>query len=127
MDKIIMKNMKFFAYHGVLPEERNSGQDFLIDAELYLDLRKSGCSDELEDTADYSAVYAVINNVVKNNKFRLIEKLADSIAREILSKYKIIKEVAVEVRKPDAPIKDAQLAGGFDYISVVIKRSADEL
>jgi 7,8-dihydroneopterin aldolase/epimerase/oxygenase len=126
MDKIIIKNMRFFAYHGVLDKEKANGQDFIIDAELSLDLKKPGNTDDLNDTADYSTVYGIIRNITENNKFRLIEKLADSIAREILSRFKEIVKIIIQVRKPDAPIADARKSGGFDYVAVEVTRFAND-
>ena len=42
MDKILIKDLEIFAYHGVLEEEKQKGQPFFISAELYLDLREAG-------------------------------------------------------------------------------------
>src|SRR5690242_9502319 len=117
MDKIILKNMKFFGYHGVLPEEQVNGQNFYIDVELILDLKKAGASDELEDTVNYAGVYDVVKTITESRKFRLIEKLADSISREILSRYNTIEGIIVCVRKPHAPI-----VGEFDWMAVNIER-----
>lgn len=122
MDKITLKNMKFFAYHGVLPEEQINGQNFFIDVEMFADVKKAGKTDELEDTVNYGAVFGIVESVAKNNKFRLIEKLADSISREILSSYKIINRTIVRVRKPDAPID-----GEFDWAEVEVERIRDDL
>ena len=121
MDRITLKNMKFYGYHGVLPEEQVKGQHFHIDVEMMVDLKKPGFSDRLEDTVDYSRVYEIIKNITETNKFQLIEKLADSISREILSKYKEILDVIVRVRKPEAPI-----GGELDWAEVEIKRSGNE-
>lgn len=118
MDRIILKNMKFYGYHGVLPEEQSVGQYFHIDVEMYVDLAEPGSTDRLEDTVDYSAVYADVKAIAENNKFRLIEKLADSISREILSKYDRLSEIKVRVRKPSAPIE-----GEFDWMEVETHRS----
>jgi dihydroneopterin aldolase len=122
MDKIIMKNMKFFGYHGVYLQEQSEGQDFIIDVEMHLDLRKPGNTDNLEDTIDYSKVYDLIGQISKGNKFRLVERLADVISREILSRYKEISEITVCVKKPEAPIN-----GEFDWVGVEIERSRDDL
>lgn len=121
MDKIKLENIKLYGYHGVLPEEQAKGQYFHIDVEMYLDLRKPGTTDNLEDTVDYSAVYHVIENITTSNKFRLIEKLADSISREILSRNEKIQEITVRIRKPDAPID-----GELDWAEVEIKRSRND-
>ncbi len=120
MDKIVLKNMSFYAYHGVLPEEQQAGQNFLIDVEMLCDLRKACESDNLEDTVDYSGVYEIIENINKTNKFRLIERLADKISREILSVYEEVEKITVRVMKPQAPI-----GGKLDWAGVEVVRSRD--
>lgn len=120
MDKILLKDIKLYGYHGVLPEEREKGQYFYIDVELSVDLTQAGRTDELTNTVDYSKIYDIIVSVNKNNKFRLIETLAHNISQEILSTYEIIKDITVQVRKPDAPID-----GDFGWMGVEIKRSRE--
>ena len=122
MDKIVMKNMKFYGYHGMLPEEQANGQDFFIDIEMSLDLNKPGKTDEIDDTVDYAEVYGLIKNITKNNKFRLIERLADNIAREILSRYAKVCKIMVRVKKPEAP-----LTGEFDWVGVELERSRGDV
>jgi len=117
MDKITLKNMQFFGYHGVLAEEQKNGQNFFIDAEIYLDLKIAGKSDDLGDTIDYSEIYDIIKYITVQKRFRLIEKLAESIAEEILLKSQLIEAVIVRVRKPEAPID-----GVLDWAEVEIKR-----
>jgi len=111
VDKIFIKGMKVFGYHGTRPEEQANGQDFIIDVEMSLDLKKAGHSDDIKDTVDCYQIYAMTKNIVKNNIFRLIERLADNIAREILSKNNNVEEVKVRIMKPDAP-----LTGEFESI-----------
>ena len=41
MDKILIKGLKLFAYHGVNPEEKENGQDFIFDIELYVNMNKA--------------------------------------------------------------------------------------
>jgi len=110
--------MKFYAYHGVLPEERIQGQYFIIDVELYADLLSAGNSDNLEDTINYAEVYKDIKNITQQNKFMLIEKLAETIAQSILKKYISIEKVKILVKKPQAPIE-----GEFDWMGVEIERT----
>lgn len=122
MDKITLKNMKFFAYHGVYPEEKAQGQNFHIDVEMRLDLRKPGNTDNLEDTIDYSRVYGIIKYITESNRFQLIERLADSISREILTGFDRIGEITVCIRKPEAPMD-----GVLDWAAVEIRRSRHDL
>jgi 7,8-dihydroneopterin aldolase/epimerase/oxygenase len=121
MDKITLKNMKFYAYHGVLEEEQQNGQHFYIDVEMFCDVREAGVKDDLEKTVNYAAVYDIIKNTTINNKFRLIECLADRISREIMSSYVEIQEIIVRVRKPEAPIN-----GELDWAEVEIKRNRND-
>ncbi|NMB96723.1 MAG: dihydroneopterin aldolase [Clostridiaceae bacterium] len=122
LDKIILKNMKFYAYHGVLPEERMRGQYFIIDVELYTNLLLAGNSDNLEHTVNYAEVYDDIKNITLHNRFMLIERLAESIAQFILNKYKNVEKTKILVKKPQAPIK-----GEFDWMGVEIERSRKHL
>ena len=41
MDKISIKGLKLFAYHGVNPEEKENGQKFVIDIDYYVDMTKA--------------------------------------------------------------------------------------
>lgn len=122
MDKIIMRNMKFFGYHGVYSQEQSEGQNFIVDVEMYMDLRKPGNTDRLEDTIDYSQVFNLIKVISANNKFQLVERFADVIAREILSKHEEVDGVRVCVKKPEAPIN-----GEFDWVGVEIERTRKDL
>jgi len=115
-DKIIIKNIRLYGYHGVLKEEKKIGQKFVVDLELYLKLEKASESDDLEDTVNYAEIYEKVEEINRKNSYDLIEKFAGEIAKKILE-YKKIENVKVRVRKPEVPI-DGQL----DYVAVEIYR-----
>lgn len=117
MDKIIIKNMKFYAYHGVILAERELGQFFHIDLELYMDLCPAGKSDSLEDTIDYSNVFSLIRKINEDNKFQLIERLAENVADALLTNYPQLEKVKIAVRKPEAPINEE-----FEWVGVELVR-----
>ena len=50
MDRINLRNMAFYGYHGNLPSENEIGQRFFVDISLALDLSKAGQSDQLEES-----------------------------------------------------------------------------
>ncbi len=120
MDKIIMKDLSFYAYHGVLKEENTLGQKYFVDLEIICDLEKPSKTDEVTDTINYADIYQIVKKVVLENEFKLIERLAEEIAKKILSYDKKILEVGVTIRKPEAPID-----GIFDYVGVEIWRKQD--
>ncbi|HCT63022.1 MAG TPA: dihydroneopterin aldolase [Erysipelotrichaceae bacterium] len=117
MDKIIMKNMVFYGYHGVLEEEKKLGQKFFIDAILFLPLKKAGETDNLNFSVNYGAVYEMIKGIVINQRFNLLEGLAEFICQEVFSSFPAIKKIVLKVKKPEAPVE-----GIFDYFGVEIER-----
>ena len=121
MDKIIMKNLSFYGYHGVMQEEKVLGQKFILDIQIYTDLRKAGKTDEVNDTINYSKVYDEVKYIVEKKTFDLIEALAESIADTILNEFIKAKEVVIKVKKPEAPVK-----GIYDYFAVEIRRTKNE-
>ena len=108
-DEIILEGMRFYAYHGVNPEEQALGQRFAVDVVMAVDLRHAGQSDELENTVSYSAVYKVVRGIVEGEPRNLIEAVAESIASEILESFPLVEQVTVTVRKPDVPMKGSML------------------
>lgn len=118
MDKIIIKDLEIFAYHGVLQHEKINGQTFIVSAELYLDLRDAGLTDDLEKTVNYAMVCDDISRVMTEEKYDLIEAVAENIASTILLKYDKIKNVHIIISKPEAPIDMS-----FDTVCVDIIRN----
>lgn len=104
MDKILIKGLETFGYHGVYEEEAFLGQKFIIDAILYLDIRQAGKNDDLEASIDYGEASKLIKKTVENERFQLIEALAEKIAENLLLRYAFLKQVTITVRKPWAPV-----------------------
>lgn len=117
MDKILMHNMGFYGYHGLLKEEAVLGQKFFIDIELYVDTKVAGESDNMYDSVSYADVYAVVKDFTENKRFNLIEALAENIAKEVLVKFDKVNEIMVRIKKPEAPVN-----GIYDYFGVEIRR-----
>ncbi len=116
MDKIIIKNLRLFAYHGVNEEEKINGQNFALDIECKLDLEEAGISDCLDDTVSYAKIIKTVKRVFPAEKNDLIERAAYRTAQAILSEYDRVESVKILHKKPEAPI-DAD----FDYVAVKIK------
>lgn len=117
MDKIIMKNLAFYGYHGAMSEENILGQKFFIDLILHANLKDAGESDSVSDTIHYGEAYLVVKDIVENQRFMLIEKLAQEICETLLKKFAKIIEVEISVKKPEAPVP-----GIFDYFAVEMRR-----
>ncbi|OPL08896.1 MAG: hypothetical protein AVO33_08245 [delta proteobacterium ML8_F1] len=115
MDSILMKAMEFYAYHGVMPEEKILGQLFRISLVLELDLGPAGRSDRVEDTVSYAEVYDEVKELVEGESFDLVEKLAYEIGAKVLRNHPRIQGIEVVVEKPQAPVK-----GHFNHFGVKV-------
>lgn len=117
MDKIIIRDLEIYAYHGVFPEEKARGQNFILTVELSMDLREAGMMDDIKKTVNYGEVCQDIKQIMTGNKFDLIEAVAENISDTILLKYEPVKSVRIIVSKPEAPIPMT-----FDTVCVDITR-----
>jgi 7,8-dihydroneopterin aldolase/epimerase/oxygenase len=118
-DEILLEGMRFYAFHGVNPEEQALGQRFTVDVALAVDLRPAGQSDDLANTVSYSAVYKVVRGIVEGEPRQLIEAVAEDIAAAILTEFPRVARITVAVRKPEVPMKGSML----DAAGVRITRS----
>ena len=117
VDKIRLKNISFYGYHGNSASERNLGNQFQVDVELRVNTSKAGRTDRLKDAVDYTKVFEIVESVIVNGSFRLIERIAEEIARKVLE-IDGIKDVTVNVRKLRPPVN-----GILDYVEIEIKRN----
>ena len=117
MDKIIIKDLKLYAYHGVNPEEKAEGQNFIFDIECSVDLSQPCASDNVNDTVNYAQIIKLTRRVFTKEKYDLIEKAAQVVADAILENFEKIEKVEILLKKPEAPVK-----ADFGYVAVKIKR-----
>ena len=92
MDKIYIRGLRVYAYHGVKETEKEKGQPF-----------------ELDITKRVLAV-------MQAEKNDLIERAAQRVAEAVLADFPV-EAVTVLLKKPRAPI-----AADFDYVAVEITR-----
>ncbi|WP_138496128.1 dihydroneopterin aldolase [Paenibacillus pinistramenti] len=103
MDKMVLRRMEYYGYHGVFEEERKLGQRFYLDLELQMDLRQAGETDDLNKTVNYAEVHERVKAIVENKSFKLIEALAEHIASDLLDTYTVISALTVKLTKPHPP------------------------
>ena len=122
MDKIIIKGLRVFAYHGVNPEEKRDGQTFEIDITLYVSLLRAGQTDDVNDTVSYAKAAKTTLRVMNEAKYDLLEKVAQRVAEQLLTDYPQVEKVDVLLKKPQAPVK-----ADFDYMAVMITRQRSDV
>lgn len=117
MDHIIVEGLKIYAYHGVFEEEKKEGQFFLITVDMETDTRRAGSTDDLNYSTHYGLVSELIQKVVTEKSYDLIETVAEKCAASVLYEFPFVQKITVKVSKPEAPIKVP-----FDDVSVTIAR-----
>lgn len=122
MDKITIKAMQFYGYHGVFEFEQEEGQPFIVDLEMACDYTEAAKHDDLSLTVSYADVFIVVQNIVENERYQLIEALAYRIITILFERFDLLFMIDVEVKKPSAPIE-----GDFAYVSVKMKKNRFEI
>lgn len=118
MDKIIVKDLKLFCYHGVNPEEKIDGQNFVFDIEAGVDLSAPCLTDNVDDTVSYAKIIKAVCQVAQSEKNDLLERVAQRVADALFEEFDKIQTLKVLLKKPEAPIK-----ADFSYVAVEIERT----
>jgi len=113
MDKIVIKNLEVNARIGVTESEQAQPQRLLITVELERDLAEAGRTDRKTSTTPYDVVADMIQKIVTQRRWKLVEAVAHHIAEAILVQ-KMALAVTVEVKKFSIPQSE--------YVSVQIRR-----
>ena len=113
---ITLTGLRARGYHGVYESERASGQEFVVDAVLELDLSTAAGSDQVTDTVDYGGLAGRLVAVVTGPPVNLIETLAARLAEVCLADRRVAA-ATVTVHKPQAPI-----AHEFADVAVTLRR-----
>ena len=116
-DRIALTGLRVRGHHGVFAHERRDGQDFVVDATLWLDSRPAAASDDLADTVDYGGLAERLATVVGGEPVNLIETLAARLCELCMADQRVIA-AEVTVHKPQAPIERE-----FADVAVTARRS----
>ncbi|HEX2301907.1 MAG TPA: dihydroneopterin aldolase [Pseudonocardiaceae bacterium] len=120
-DRITLTGLRVHGRHGVYEHERRDGQEFVVDATVWLDLAPATATDELSATLDYAALADQAVQIVAGEPCNLIETVADRIATAVLTDPRV-HTVEITVHKPTAPLPHT-----FANISTTTRRCRNPL
>jgi dihydroneopterin aldolase/2-amino-4-hydroxy-6-hydroxymethyldihydropteridine diphosphokinase len=118
-DMIRITGIRATGFHGVYTQERERGQEFVVDVSMHTDTSPVVHTDDIAHTVDYAAVAADVVALVTGEPVNLIETLAERIARRVLARD-FVTSVDVTVHKPQA-----DLGVSVDDVSVTIHRERE--
>ncbi len=114
--KILLENLKIYAIHGVLPEEKIIGTHFIVNAEIHADLEKATESDDLDDTINYAEINTIIHEEMKIHS-QLLEHVIGRIFKKLESAFPQITFMKIKLTKTNPPMK-----GEMDGVSIEIEK-----
>ncbi len=115
MGKILVENIRVFAYHGCIGEEAIIGSEYKVNVTVYANLTKSAVSDQLSETVDYTHLNRIVKEEMQQ-KSKLLEHVCRRILRRILQELSLVEKVQVSVSKLNPPI-----SGDVEAVTVVLK------
>ena len=100
---IRMEGMKFYAFHGVLPQENLVGTNYYIDLRLKTDFSHAAETDELEGTVNYADIHAAVKEEMQITS-QLLEHVCQRIARRLFQDFPTIDTIDISLFKENPPM-----------------------
>ena len=107
--------MRFHTNHGVFAEEKKLGQQLAVDVFVEYDIEHKVKDDDLNTTINYASVFDDVKNYVENERFNLIESLANGLLDLLANKYSTADGITINIRKGSVPID-----GIFDDVQITV-------
>ncbi len=101
--KIFIDNMRFHACHGVLPQERITGGDFVVSVSATYPLAEAVATDDVAATLNYAIVYELVKKEMSQPS-ALIEHVAGRIGERLMREMPGIEVLTVRVVKSNPPM-----------------------
>lgn len=108
LDRVSLAGVVLYGYHGVNAAEKELGQRFRLDLDVWADLAPAGETDDLTRTINYAALYKTAQSIVEGDPCDLLETVATRIAHAVLAAFPVAA-VRVRIAKPAPPIKGATI------------------
>lgn len=100
---IILKDLRFYAYHGVGAQETQVGNEFVLDLRLRMDWTRAIRSDDVNDTLSYAEVYEAVKDEMARPS-RLLEHVVGRIARRLFQDFSSLEEIELRLVKRNPPM-----------------------
>ena len=101
--KIYLDDMRFYAYHGVMEQERRVGGEYSVSLTVEADLADAVCTDDVADTINYAELYTLVKHEMTVPS-KLLEHVAGRIGQRVIAEHERITALTVRVTKLNPPI-----------------------
>lgn len=100
---IYINDLRFHAFHGVMPQERLTGNDYSVDLRVGYDVSSAMLSDDVNDTINYAGLHEIVRQEMSVPS-QLVERVAYRIADRISRRYPDVSRMDVKVTKLNPPL-----------------------
>ena len=101
--KISLDDMRFYAYHGVMEQERRVGSEYSVSLIVEADLTDAARTDDVADTINYAELYELVKREMAMPS-KLLEHVTARIGQRAIEAYERIIAVTVKVTKLNPPM-----------------------
>ena len=100
---IILNEMKFYSYHGVLPQENTVGAEYKVSLDIETDFSEAAATDNLEGTINYAEIHEAVTEEM-NIPAKLLEHLSYRISKRLFTDFPTIKSIEITIFKENPPM-----------------------
>ena len=108
---IFLNQVCFYAYHGVMSQERKVGGEFLVDLRVGYPIERAMETDEVTDTLNYAELYTLVKQEMEIPS-RLLEYVAGRIIKAVQDSFPQVSSIHLKITKKNPPMgADCEGAG----------------
>ncbi len=104
MNYLVIENMRYHAFHGVMSNENMIGGEYSVSFKIGYDFEKASLTDDIHAAIDYGYVYKLVEKEMKQSS-QLIEHVAQRIQTSMLKNFPSIQSLETIVCKYNPPIE----------------------
>ena len=109
---IILDGMKFYSFHGVMPQENTVGAEYKVSLDIETDFSTAAETDSLEGTINYAEIYEAVKHEMSIPS-KLLEHLAYRISKRLFNDFPAIKSIGISIFKENPPMGAESKAVGI--------------
>ena len=110
---VFLKDVRFHAFHGVLPQEKEVGQDFLVSIRCAMDMSSAMNHDMLEVALDYGVLYQLVKQEM-DIPSQLVEHVAGRIGKTVFDHFQQVTAVDITITKLNPPLGADSVGAGVE-------------
>ena len=110
---ILLQDVRFHAFHGVMPQEGKVGADFLVNLRVGYPIGKAMETDEVADTLNYAEVYALVAQEMRQPS-KLLEHVAGRIVQAVSERFPLVTSIDLTLVKQNPPMGADAVGAGVE-------------